>query len=324
MSREEYFALCLKRDFIRYVLLRRPRFTDHAVSLKLRSQIAPDYLCDQMEKLVDDVISQALNIVKTRIESGELNMSQPHWLSDVIIAELKPAFEKMAAEILDIRKAVLQLTDVIEKLTWEQGVDDMAVNLKAFLCDLQSDMNSMSDLPVMSTPYNYDLERKFEAAEHISIRERVMGDNYVDVLELSSAINAFAKDECKNLMYGLVAEFYSKILADATIPGYIAAFETAHKVANAEVEKLRFMTDDSEWTAEYRAIMPIDFYERNVEDIDGAMAFRMILFRSFARNEAYLREHNYLLPDGRLRIFTSPCFNPENCTDINLLPLLEA
>ena len=252
MSKEEYFASCLKRDFIRFVLLRKPRFTNRDVSLKLRGQIAPGYLCDKVDALVDGVIRQAVEGVDAAIKAGAVCMSQPGWLGNLIATELKRVFEKAVSDVFDVQKAISRLTDVIEQLTWLQGVDDMAANLRAFVGDLKDDMRSMSDLDSGSVRFDYELERKFDEARHISLRERVMGDNYIDVLELSSAVNAFAKDECKRLMYRHVAEFYSRILADFSILGYISAFETAHRIANIEIEKLVVPNVEVEWADEYK------------------------------------------------------------------------
>lgn len=322
MDKEEYFSKKLKRDFIRYALLQKPRFTAREISSKLKSSLDTDKIYHKIKCEITNTLNRHLSFDRLKNSAGELVTVIPDWLSPDIVKTIVTDYSVTISENFNKQKYLPALIQQIEKLTWAQGVDDMADNLKVFLSNFKSAAHLYSNMP--RPEYNdYEIKEKFEAAKRITVREHIFRDNSEDIIALRSAILGYAQEMCEIEMYRQLAELYTDIAETPELVNMISAFEKAHLHGEAELEAMGHIPANEEWDQEYNRLVPVEFYERNVEDIDGAIAFHMVLFQAFSRNEDYLIREKYLTHDGELRIFTSPRFDGFSWSNINFYGLLK-
>ncbi len=238
-------------------------------------------------------------------EKGEVSDKLPEWLNPSLAQKITADYQHQILEDYSIDHFLPGIIVSIERLTWLQGVDDMARNLKDFVARLKKLSADYSRIPSTS-PEQYDLQRKYEAARRIKVRERIKGGNEDDIMAFRSSLLHYSIDLCEALLYRQLSRLYADIAASPELNGLITRLEATHSQAQHEIDSLVIADHPSEWDAEYSRLVPVDFFERNIEDIDAAMAFQMVLLQTFARNENTLRSQRFITPAGRISIFSTP------------------
>lgn len=304
MTREEYLNARFKRDFIKHVLLQKPRFTDAEISKKLKSNIDADSVYDKMKALIPGVLDKYLSAERIKDSSGEAIDILPNWLNpgiaDAILKDCIELIEKEYSSIDPMPSIMAQ----IERLTWAQGVDDMAHNLERFVGDIRNTAVHYCG-SFVGDPSTYEINEKYEAAKRVTLRERITHNNHKDILDFLLALRAYCQDLCATEVIAYISKLYKKLADSTEINGLIERFKKIQTEAIKELLRLEATVNNSEWDKEYSAKIPTEFYERNVEDIDATGAFQMALLQALANHEESLKQQGYLSDEGEFVLFTN-------------------
>lgn len=84
MEKKEYLAARLRHDFIRYVLLKKPLFSDEDISRKLKEKIDADMLYDNIKKHIPAVIDEYLSPERLKDKNGNFVDELPEWLTPAL------------------------------------------------------------------------------------------------------------------------------------------------------------------------------------------------------------------------------------------------
>lgn len=323
MTKQEYIGQRLKRDFIKHVLLREPLFSDSEISIRLLRSLDNDRIYRRLKEAVAQVCDRYLSLDRLKDERGEYVERLPQWLRPELADEIAAEYRRLADSELEYGRIMSALLSRIEKLVWAQGVDDMAANLRRFLDDVRRYANEYKAIPGVPAADAYDIQAKYRAAARVTLREKVTGENDNDIVAFRSALLAYATDLCMAQLYEAMARVYVRIADSRRLHDMIAAFDKAHSSATAEFNALQSLPVNEEYEQVYNRKVPVAFYEQNVEDISGSMAFQMIVFMALARDEQYLRDHGLLTSQGELTIFTSPDFSGNDWMNYDFYRLAE-
>lgn len=308
MTKQEYISQRAKQDFIRFVLLRTPRLSSREAARKLTEAMDTDGIAKEMKTLIDSRIDSDLSIEKIKDSDGKILRVIPDWLNPDLAESIVSKYRDTIQLRFNKESCLPGVLHHIEKLTWSQGVDDMIDHLETFLAMLTLASKHCAEINHPDLP-DFDLKDKYEAAKRVTVREKLMGDNDKDVLEFRNALTDYVREWCQVEMYAHLSRLYSEMASDIRLHEIISAYGKAKLQAESELKATLRLCSNAEWEADYRQLMPIGFFEKNIEDIDATMAFHMILFQSFANHEEYLRNNGLLTQSGELRIFTSPSFD---------------
>lgn len=322
MTKKEYLEGMMRRDFIRFVLLRKPRLSAAEVSAKLMRVIDVDKLYHGIKRSASEVCDRYLAYDKLLDENWKVVQLPPDWLNPSLADKIAEEYGELIRKEYAPACFVDEITKQIERLTWLQGVDDMAENLKVFLRDVSKMAIGYKSIPV-NIPDERELLRKYDDACRVTIAERIFNNNCDDVLEFRNVLLEFAKAKCESILYHQMARLYDDIAASTVIKGIIEKFELIHAEAKTELAEMSFDEHPQEWEREYSRLVPVDFFERNIEDIDAAMAFHIVLLQGFARHEKELKSEGYISESGELLLFTNPRYDGTKWMTANFSELLE-
>lgn len=321
MTKQEYFSILLKRDFIQYILLKEPEYTDKEISRKLMSKIDVDLLYDRIKVHIPVILDKYLSPLKIKGENGKDVEVLPDWLKVDIVYDIVDEYKNLIAEEYKTINFMPAILAHIERLTWAQGVDDMAHNLRRFVNDLLKMSTHLAKI-TPAYPHHYELKEKFEAAKHISIREFLMQDNYKDIADFLEAVTLYCRDLCGIALSLQISQLYWDIAHSNEITGLIDKFDKIHAEAEQESHTLKELPNNEIWDKEYKVVFPMDFYQRNVEDIDAAKAFQMLFLQALARHEKDLKDQHYISANGEIVLFTNPHYDGHRWTDVNFSDLI--
>lgn len=303
MDKQDYFNRLLKRDFVRYVLLKEPEYSDREISAKLKSEIDADRLYERMKRHIPELLQKHLSPAKLKDQPGKVADVLPEGINPEIAETIKAEFNDVAKREYSAVNFMPSILAQIERLTWAQGIDDMAQNLRRFVADLKRMSAHQAGIYPIA-PTHYRLKEKFEAAMHISARERIMKDNDKDVADFIEALTEYSRDLCGVELSLILSKLYAEIAESKEIADIIDRFDRIGSEARKEMESsLKDFTPVTEWEDEYNRLFPMDFYERNVEGISAAKAFQMVLLLTLSHHEKELRVNGYIDDNGELRFF---------------------
>lgn len=315
MEKKEYFDILLKRDFIRYVILRKPRLSPEEVSKKLLREFDINRLYHRMKDAMTAVCDKHLAFSKIQTPEGRTVKELPDWLNPDYAKEILADYELLIQKEFATENFQSSIISQIERLIWLQGVDDMAQNLRAFISEINKIAKDYANIPVSSSD-QYDLQEKYDAARKITVKERILNSNDNDIILFRGALLDYAKALCESALYRQLSKLYSDIANSKELADIIDKFATLHKESTKELTTLSIPSHPEEWDEEYARLVPTEFFERNIDDVDAPMAFHMILLQSFARNEEKLKNEGFLTPNGEVWLFTNPIFHSTNRGDI--------
>lgn len=260
MDKREYFDCLSKRDFIVYVLLKDPLYSPSEVSSRLLSKIDADILYKRIKKLIPELIQKYVPLQEIKDESGKTVEILPEGFSleitDKLIAELR---ERIKSEY-SFEEHLHDLMNLIEVLTWSQGVDDMHLNLKKFKDDLM--VRSRHYSGILGPQYQLDsLKEKYEAAKRVTIREMIMRDNSKDVEDFIDALTSYCYDLCEVEVSLALAKLYKDISESSELNDLIIHLKELHDNAEKELVSLRALPSNPDWDSEYADKNKISFYE---------------------------------------------------------------
>lgn len=303
MDKQDYFNSLLKRDFIRYVLLKEPEYNEEEISTKLKSKIDADLLYERMNRHIPELLEKYLSPAKFKDKSGKVAEVLPEGINPDIAETIRAEFEEIAGKEYSAVNFMPDILAQIERLTWVQGVDDMAQNMRRFVADLKKmSAHQAGVFPI--APTHYDLKEKFEVAKRISARERIMRSNDKDIADFIEALTSYCRDLCGIQLSLTLSKLYSEIAESKDIADIIDRFDRIGSEARKEIESsLKGSASNTEWEDEYKSAFPMDFYGRNVEGINAAKAFQMVLLLNLSRHEEVLKEKGYIDNKGELRFF---------------------
>lgn len=302
MDKQEYFGILFRRDVIRYVILRKPCLSSEEVSERLQRRIDVESINRRLKKAVVPTIDKYLALRRIKDKRGGFLSVLPEWLNPALVDEIVKDFQRQINKECDFESLISSILAQIERLTWLQGVDDMAENLCVFLEESGRLSKDYAEIKAPA-PEDYDLLKKYKAAKRITIKERILGNNDEDVAVFRGAMVAYARSACETAIHKYLAEVYACIAGSTEINGLIARFSKIVEEAKAELSAFRLPEHPDEWDAEYNSLVPVAFFERNIEEVDAAMAFHMVLLQAFARHEADLRRQSLISDNGELSIF---------------------
>lgn len=302
----QYFSRLIKRDFINHVLLRKPKFSDHEISQKLMCVLNIENLQRQMKARIVPLCEGYLTLDKLRGDDGRFLKELPEWLNIQYVDQIQEHFQKTIDSECFSENRIEALLEQIERLTWLQGVDDMAANLQAFVANLEQHGQSYASVTIQF-PGNDGLkiQEKYEAARKITLRERIAGSSHEAIIEFRSALLELAKRRCEETIYAKLSTLYFEIAKSPELHAVIDKFQRIHSEAQKAATKVEECDSNPDWDKEYMRLIPLAFFERNIEDIDASMAFQMAFIYAIARNEAKLKAQGYITPAGHLKIFTN-------------------
>lgn len=303
MEKKEYLVGRLRNDFIRYVLLKEPRYSDEEISRKLKDKIDAELLYQKIKVHIPALIDKYLSPEKLKDKNGKFVDELPQWLTPQIAEQVVAEYRAIISREYSALNFLPDILAHIERLTWAQGVDDMAVNLRRFVSDLRA-MAAHYHTFTPCSPEHYEIEPKYEAAKRITIGEHVMRNNDRDIADFLAAMRAYCSDLCLMHISIMLSKLYADLAASPAILGLIDKFTHLHHEAEAALQTLPAEAP-AEWSEEYNRLIPIPFFEQNIEDIAPAAAFQTILLTTLAHHESLLRRENGLSDKGELTIFTS-------------------
>lgn len=307
MRKEDYMARKARMDFIRYAMLQSPGLTETEVSAKLRTSLGLEETEGRLREQMEQTLDRHLGADRLKDENGKAMGILPLWLRPGLANKIADEYRNEISGIISQRSPLGSVMDEIEKLTWIQGVDEMARNVRRFLADMASDAAAYGETPRMSRE-DFDLEAKYEAAKRVTIRERLANDNYLDVESFRIAVLGYARILCEDELHRRMERLLDEVARSSELGHLVSWYEIAAEEAGAELKRLEVMERDEEWDADYEARVPLKFFRRHVEEIDEGKAFRMMFLLALARHEDYLAGENFVRRNGELRIFTSPHF----------------
>ena len=317
MDKTAYFESLLRRDFLRFVFLREPFLTGDVVVDRLMEAVGVGDVIQQLKRDIREVILRHTE----RSHQHELDtVAAGHlapWLLPEIVDDIMADYGAAIDAALPLSAYIGRLMAQIERMTWIQGPGDMVVCLGLFVDKLARLAAGFGDIPV-SGPSRDELLAGYELARRITVAERITGSNTRDVARYTDMLDAYARARCEEILYGKIVDMYRRIIDTPALIQVIDRYR-----AMSLMTPLPEPERHSEWDAEYNRLIPVDFYERNIDNIDGAMAFQMVLLHAFARHEDELRAAGFLGEDGQLRIFTAENFSPEKWIEMNIRYILD-
>ena len=191
----------------------------------------------------------------------------------------------------------------VELQTWSNGIVNMQKAIKLLVERLNNSSRSYGNLytaPISET----EIFEMFNKAKENTLLERIQGNNIDDIIEYRSALMAYVRVSCDNMLYAKLKEVYASIAIDATFERLQSNFNILSQYAQELKSSIVDCESNEEWDKEYNRLVPTDFYYRNVENITAEHAFHMILLQFFAKNEEWMIE-NELLVNGELQVYTS-------------------
>lgn len=305
MDKKEYFESLLRRDFLRYVLLRTPYLPEDNVVEQLMDAVAATVDIRQLKDGIRKVIDEHISGRHTGQPVSSARLAK--WLSPGIVNDIMADYAGRLDARLSAERAVSVVVSHVERFTWLQGIGGMAVCLKRFLDKAYLRADEYEHVPAGGPEYGSLLE-KYDAAAHISLMEYVTGGNSTDVAEYLSELEAFARARCEEVLYSKIGDLYRSVSGSQELHRLANNFDSMRPGLSAV--PVYVPAPQPAWDAEYRRLVPVDFYERNIASIDGSRAFQMVLLQTFARCEDELRAEGTLCPDGELQIFTAGTFSP--------------
>lgn len=309
-DKNHYFNCLLKRDFIKHVLLRKPKFNDHEISQKLISVLNVEHLQRQMKPRIASLCEEYLTLDKLRESDGRFMKELPEWLNIQYVDQIQDHFHKDLANEFSCDTYIEPIIEQIERLTWLQGVDDMVSNLRSFVADLEQRGKYYASAAIQSHGADsLNLQEKYEAARKITLRERITGSSHEAIIEFRSALLELAKRRCEEAVYTQLSSICLEIAKSKEIHAIIDKFHRIHTEAKKAASIVDECGSHPDWDQEYQRLIPLEFFERNIEDIDASMAFHMAFLYAIARNEASLKAQGYITPNGHLKIFTNPLYD---------------
>lgn len=312
MTKQEYFNTLLKRDVIRYIVLQKPRYDDTEVARKLISIVNVDLLYDRMVAHIPSVLDKYLSVDKIKDAEGNIVKTLPEWLDISLAQKVVKEFSSLIAGECSMDTTVSEIITRIEKLTWVQGVDDMVHNLRRFIKDLRNTSAHYAKVYRNEAALE-EIKEKYDDARRVTLREHVLKDNDKDVTAFLEALTIYSRDLCVVEISRRLSRLYSDIASSEEINGIIERFTRIHAESQAEYDTFGKIGAHEGWDAEYRIAFPMDFFERNIEDIDASKAFLMVFLQALSRHEAELKELGLLNKNGELIFFTASATDSAAC-----------
>lgn len=315
MDKTAYFESLLRRDFLRYVFLRTPSLAAAAVVGRLMESIDSGDRISQLKIDIRDVINlhTERRHDKDAVPAGHL----APWLAPGIVDDITADYSARLDTALSPTACVVSLMKRIERLTWLQGPGDMAECIRIFIDKMTRLAAGFGDMPVAGPSYDC-LLGDYESARRITVAERITGSNTGDVTRYTDTLHEYARARCEEILYGRLADMYLRVAEAPALRQILDRYR-----AMSQIRPIPDPERNPAWDTEYNHLIPVDFYERNIDSIDGAMAFHMVLLQSFARHEDELRAEGVLGDDGELRIFTGETFSPDKWIEQNIGYILD-
>ncbi len=305
MEKRDFFAKLLKRDFIKCVLLRKPKFSQDEINARLDACFEGVDPYTRMKGAITEVFERRASIELLTV-NGRTVQKLPDWLNPELAEIIADDFTKEIQQLCPPQIYVDRIIDQIERLAWCQGVDDMAVNITNYTYHLAKKAAQYRNIPLIPSD-NYYLQAKYLLARRRTLSERVRKTNDQDILAFRGALLDYCTSLCETILYRRLANLYTEIATDSRIAELVTRFSAAHAAADNILASLNPSEGASApWLEEYARRVPLAFFETNIEDVDSAMVFQIMLLQAIARNEQAMRDRGYLTPDGKMRLFTAP------------------
>lgn len=286
MNQQDYIKLRFRQDMLQYCLL--PERTASAKKLAEELHKAVDIskiYCDlksAIQKVCDKYLS--LSLLK---HDGDFVQTRPDWLNDSIIDAIVDDYNT-AAKAIHCDSILPKIEKQIEMLCWNNGISNMAEAISLLIEKLRADSKCYAEM------------------SHESVDTSLAGFNGTDDnIALRNALLESAFIKCHNAMCAHVSCIYANLSSSPILHNFIDKFQqdvVDARTMHEELPKCDVMPD---YEQEYSKLIPIDFYNRNVEVVTPIEAFRISLLHLLALHENFLIETG-LLTNGKLKLFTTP------------------
>jgi len=311
----EYIDILFNRDFIRYVVLKAPRLSKEEAVDHLMRVVNVSERLSELKRGIDTVCNKYL-----KGEHLPERETVPHnrlapWLRPGIVNDIAVEYARELDKILSAVEFEKAITSAVERLAWMQGLESMCQVLFDFGAKVSRLSSDFESVPV-ATCDRQALIDKYEAACRVTLSERLIRGNDDDVAAYIADLHAYAKAECEKIIYHKIAEMYRNVAHSEQLNAVKVHIQDLEYDFRQIWEHSADAEIDESCLAAYDYLMPIGFFERNIEDVDSAAAFQMVLLQMFARNEEQLREYGILTLDGEIRLFTNPKVSPSSMSHI--------
>ncbi|MDD6253458.1 MAG: hypothetical protein PUA96_05320 [Bacteroidales bacterium] len=307
MERKDYVSIRFRQDFLKFSLLQDDSKSAEAIADALVGSFDLKELVGSGERKIKELCDKYFAVTKLRDGDGMTDTLPAgfEWgIHDTAADEFR---DYLSGENEDAVASglIAELVRKIEMQVWSNGVSNMEAAVSALQNALEKSAGAWCEsLGNEALPLD-DLKKAYENAKRKTIKEKLNGGNYDDIVEYRSLLQDYVKRDCQNLLRAKVGRIYHLIAVSPELERIRGNFAGLCGFADELRAGLPPVEKDEVYEAEYNKLVPAEFYCRNVETITPEFAFQMVLLYFFARNESWLTE-NGLLSDGRLKVFTGP------------------
>lgn len=317
MTKEEYFNVRFRNDFLNYIL-KQPNSHMHSVIDRLVNTVIEISGVNSMFSEIDTLVADYFNHAKLRTENQKHHVNvMPEWLGLEYARQLIDEFDKMKLKVND---ALTVLCGDIERLCWVANAEsnlEMATAFKRKLITLAQSYRELDE----PKPDDFELSVYEAKARQITLVERIGGSNHDDIMRYFTALSKYCEAVSRYNLGLKTAAMFEEVAYSDTLYKLIQKFESiAEYVSGASPEILQV---NSLWDEEYERRIPVKFYVANVADITPNMAFRASLFNALAKHEAKLHDDGYLNQEGEFSFFTNLRHDGFRWLDINFTQLFD-
>lgn len=258
----------------------------------------------EMKSEIRNTCDKYLDLNFLRTDNGSFVSEMPSWFSPSLIGKIVNDYKSVITKICTCNDILTALTSKIERLTWIQGAKGMADNIHDFIKEAGYISKSYADIPVAFVNEE-ELHLKYEQACRVTLKEKITKSNSDDILSFRDVLIIQAGNACESALYGYISKLYHDIATSAELSALIERFDELYKTASNLIDIRNSAIRNAVWDKEFSRLFPIDFFKRNIEEIDETTAFQLFFLQHLARHEDDLKNSGFLTDSGELSIFTN-------------------
>lgn len=306
MERADYFETSLKRDLLKYIILRENGKSAQQIADALEVTASGLMGSDVLRSLGEESSREMKSLIERefsfdKIKDGDSFVrTLPEGFGPELITKVVDEY-RMFLKSDRMAKPEAQVCDLlvrkIEKEAWRSGLKNLSEGISVFL---ERTAAKAREYRACARPADYreELASLYEKAGKHSL----FSGHTDDIIALRSCMKNAAELECRNATCEDVADFLQSIADNSRLKDIAAYADRIVAYASQLGAQLPDVGCDEKFEAEYGKIVPIRFYSRNIEKVDEYKAFYMLVMYAFARYEDTLSAKGYLA-DGEITMF---------------------
>lgn len=269
----ENFEDLFNRDFIRHVLLRFPSLSRDEALLNMQKALGVEAVYTRLKREMINCISSQLPADITMPDGKPCNVL-PENLNPDISSEIVEIYGNAIHGNCRPEEFIDDITACIEQLCWVTGVEEMTKIFFQYICFLRSTAEHYrTGTKHCSLPD--DLIAKYQEARRITLSERLLNNNSKDIQDYLDELRKYTRELCEERMYRYMSTLFEAIADSERLQKIYNNLKAHSAEAAAALKGIPQTSKDSAEEKEYRRLTGIDFFCRNVAQIDEAAAYRM-------------------------------------------------